>query len=133
MHKQGQVFSGWNIFFTPMCAPHQGMLFLRWGLLAACVLVWFGHICALPIIGHIDPVKSAQAHADAPDGESHEVHEASCSAVTAKPTADLLAAVCDVSAVLVEPTPAMDPWLPNWAWVVVGRPSLFLLHTSFLI
>ncbi|MGH7354070.1 MAG: hypothetical protein ACRELS_05750 [Candidatus Rokuibacteriota bacterium] len=92
---------------------------LRWTLLLACVLVFVGHVCAIPA-------------ADAHDDGDEAIHAASCDAVKLQST-PLVPVV--VAAVRVE------PWLPsigdlppsNREHPVLHRPPRFLLYASLLI
>ena len=99
--------------------PERRRTVLRSALLFACVLVFVGHVCAVP---------AADAHDDGDEG----IHAASCDAV--KPQSTPLVTVI-VAAVPVEPwlQPIGDTAPSNREHLVLHRPPRFLLYASLLI
>ena len=101
------------------------MRFSRWALLAACVLVFAGHVCVLPL-GEADEVTQAGE----PDGHDG-LHAASCEAVGAP------SATAQVQIIAAAPVPATGrlegPRLPDRPAPPLHRPPRFLLHAALLI
>ena len=103
------------------------MRFSRWALLVACVLVFAGHVCVLPL-GEAHEVTQAGER----DGSDHDgLHAASCEAVNAPSAtaqAQIIAAAPVAAAVRLEGSRLPDRPAPS-----LHRPPRFLLHAALLI
>ncbi len=116
-----------------MRVPYCCLSMLGWVALAASMVIFLGHVCALPAAGHADLVSATQGQSDIPGNEPHGLHIESCHhVITVSPPHQLISSA-DALPVPTVLTPAIATPLPVWEPAAVHLPLLFLLHVSFLI
>ena len=122
-----------RVEFLEMRLPSGWVLLGRWGVLLLTVGMLIGHVCALPIHGHLD---TAPWHSDEaqPHDADEAVHAGSCEILPSSGVA--CPAVMTIAAyVAATPGEPLQRWIDRGSIspLPTASPPLFLLHAALLI